>query len=92
MNFININSDHPKHVKIAVPIMTQKRLSSLSSNAELFNEIKGPYENILKNNGFKCKLSYETNDNTVKRCNISRNNRILWYNPFILFKYYYKFR
>ena len=47
--------------------MIQKLLSYLSSNAEIFNEIKSPYENMLKNNGFKCKLSYETNDNKVKR-------------------------
>ena len=81
INFININSDHPKQVKKSLPIMTQKRLSNLSSNAEIFNEIKAPYENMLKNNGFKCKLSYETNDNKVKKRNKSRNNRILWYNP-----------
>ena len=81
INFININSDHPKHIKKALPIMTQKRLSCLSSNAKIFNEIKAPYENMLNNNGFKCKLSYETNDNKVKKRNKSRNNRVLWYNP-----------
>ena len=46
INFININSDHPRHIKKAIPVMTQKRLSSLSSSAEVFNEIKVPYENV----------------------------------------------
>ena len=29
INFINSNSDHPRHIKKTIPIMTQKRLSSL---------------------------------------------------------------
>ena len=45
INFINSNSDHPRHIKKSIPIMTQKRLSSLSFSAEIFNEIKVPYEN-----------------------------------------------
>ena len=57
--------------------MTQKRLSSLSSNAEIFNLIKVPYENMLKNYGFKCILPYETNNNKVTKCNKSRKNRTL---------------
>ena len=48
INFINSNSDHPRHIKKAILIMTQKRLSSLSSSAEIFKEIKVPYENLLK--------------------------------------------
>ena len=53
INFININSDHPKHVKKVLSIMAQRRLSSLSSNAEIYNEIKAQYENMSNNNGFK---------------------------------------
>ena len=48
INFINKNSDHPHHIKKAIPIMTQKRLSSLSSSEEIFNEVKIPYVNALK--------------------------------------------
>ena len=51
------------------------------SNAEIFDEIKAPYENMLKNNGFNCRLSYETNNNKVTKRNKSRKNSILWYNP-----------
>ena len=61
--------------------MTQKRFSSLSSNAAIFNEIKTSYKNMLKKNGFKCELSYKTNDNKVTKRKNSHNNRILWYNP-----------
>ena len=32
---------------------------------------------MLKNNGFKCKLSYETNDNKVTKSNKCPNNRIV---------------
>ena len=32
--------------------MIQKSLSSLSKTKEMFDKIKVPYENTLKNNGF----------------------------------------
>ena len=60
--------------------MTQKRLSTLSSNEKIFNEIKAPYENELKNRGFKCKLKYEKLDVDKKRKK-PRNRHIMWYNP-----------
>ena len=47
--------------------MTQKRLSTFSSNERIFNEIKAPYETELKNRGFKCKLKYEKLDVDKKR-------------------------
>ena len=60
--------------------MTQKRLSTLSSNEKIFNEIKAPYETELRNRGFKCKLKYEKLDVDKKRKK-PRNRHIMWYNP-----------
>ena len=37
IKFINVNSDYPRHIKKAIPIMTHERSSSLSSSAEIFN-------------------------------------------------------
>ena len=69
--------------------MTQNCLRSLASNAEIFNEIKTPYGNILKDNGFKCKMSYETNDNKVTKRYKSRRNRILCFNQIVYRKNMY---
>ena len=80
LNFINISSDHPYHIKKCLPVMTQKRLSTLSSNEKIFNEIKAPYETELRNRGFKCKLKYEKLDVDKKRKK-PRNRHIMWYNP-----------
>ena len=80
LNFININSDHPYHIKRCLPKMTEKRLSALSSDAKIFNEIKMPYENELKSRGFHCNLKYQCLNNNSKT-NKSRNNRVIWYNP-----------
>ena len=44
------------------PSNDTKRLSTLSSNENIFNEIKAPYETELRNRGFKCKLKYEKLD------------------------------
>ena len=60
--------------------MTQKRLSTLSSNERIFNEVKSPYETEFKNRSFKCKLKYEKLDVDKKRKK-PRNRHIMWYNP-----------
>ena len=36
--YINVNSNHPPHIKQNLPVMISKRISNLSSNEEVFNE------------------------------------------------------
>ena len=81
LNFININSDHPHHIKKCLPKMTEKRLSALSSDEKIFNEVKIPFEYELKNRGFQCNLKYQHPNNNNSKRNKSRNGRVIWYNP-----------
>ena len=63
--------------------MTEKLLSALSSDANIFNEIKIPYVYELKNCGFQCSLKYQYSNNNSKP-NKSHNRRVIWYNPLIV--------
>ena len=69
---MNFNSNHPYLIKREIPLMIQKRLSSLSKTVEIFKKIKIPYESALKNSGFKTSLSY-VKDIIKKKQRIRKN-------------------
>ena len=62
---INVGSKHPKKVFKQIPNSIMIRLSTNSSDVEIFIQNKQYYEIALKNSGFKEKLIYKSReDNT----------------------------
>ena len=59
--YVHVDSNHPQHVTKHAVSEISRRLSLLSSNEEIFNNAKGPYEEALKRAGHKEKLSYQSN-------------------------------
>ena len=59
LEYVHVNSNHPRHVTKNAVAETSKRLSNLSSNKDIFEAAKGPYEEALKRAGHKEKLSYQ---------------------------------
>ena len=57
-NDIHVNSDHPPSILKQLPVSIEKRLSSLSSSKEIFEEAASYYEQCLSNCGYKQKLNY----------------------------------
>ena len=55
-SYIHVNSDHPLSILKQFPKSIEKRLSSLSSSEELFEETAPYYEQYLSNCGYKEKL------------------------------------
>ena len=55
-SYIHVNSDHPLFILKQFPKSIEKRLSSLSSSEELFEETAPYYEQYLSNCGYKEKL------------------------------------
>ena len=49
--YLNVDSDHPKHIIKHIPI--EQRLSSLSSMEDIFDAHKAPYEKALEKSGYK---------------------------------------
>ena len=74
--YIDSRSNHPPVVKKNLPKMIGKRISDLSSNAEIFEKEKPIYQEALKNAGFKEELKYEKTQKTRRR-----RRSILWFNP-----------
>ena len=46
--YLNVKSDHPKHIIKHIPTMIEQRLSNLSSTEDIFNSHKAPYEEALE--------------------------------------------
>ena len=79
-NYINVDSSHPKTTIKALPKMIQTRLSSLSSTEKEFEEVKAPYEDALKNAGYKePELKFTKQEEGKKKR--TRKRRIIWFNP-----------
>ena len=59
--YINVDSDHPKHIIKHIPKMIEQRLSTLSSTKDIFDTQKAPYEKALKDSGYVyvCPISEE---------------------------------
>ena len=80
--YINNCSNHPPTVIKQLPKSIRKRLSDLSSSAEIFKKTKPTYRDALHKSGFQEKLSYISaqykngkNDNKKRKC------KIIWYGP-----------
>jgi len=77
--YINAKSNHPPTVVKQIPNSVSKRISTNSSNHEIFNSAAPTYNNILKNCGYKDKIEFIPK-NTTKNIRNRRRN-IIWYNP-----------
>ena len=78
--YIDSLSNHPPSVIKAMPGGIQKRLSTLSSNKEIFEKEVQPYQHELNKRGYECKLEYkpkEPKDSSKKK----RKCKILYFNP-----------
>ena len=80
LEYVHVNSNHPRHVTKQAVSETSKRLSNLSSNEAIFTAAKGPYEDALKRAGHKEKMTFcQTKGRTTSRR--ARRRQIIWYNP-----------
>ena len=74
-------SNHPPTITKNIPLAVNKRLSSLSSNEQVFNSVIKPYQEALKNSGYDHKLKFDKNSEENSGKKKSRSRRILWFNP-----------
>ena len=49
--YIHVESDHPPNIIKQLPISIEKRLSTISSSEEVFEQSKGHYQEALRKNG-----------------------------------------
>ena len=60
--YLNVNSDHPRHIIKNIPKMIEQRLSTLSSTEGIFDTHKALYEKALSDSGHIYKPIYDKED------------------------------
>ena len=64
-----------------IPLSVQKRLSSLSSNKEIFDAAAPPYQEALNRAGYKHKLEFEEPTNQQGKKKRQRKRNISYFTP-----------
>ena len=82
LTYIHKQSNHPPSIIKNLPKSINKRLSTNSKNAQIFNEARPAYTEALKKNGYNTNLQFDkagTNKSNEK--NKTRKRNITWFNP-----------
>ena len=80
IEYININSNHPRHVLKNTVAEVAKRLSTLSSSKEIFDATKGPEQEALRRAGYMEELTYQPEVTATPRRR-QRKRKVVWFNP-----------
>ena len=78
--YVHMESNHPGGILKNIPYSVNKRLSSISSNEQVFNLASPPYQEALKKSGYDFDLKFETPVANENRKH-NRQRKITWFNP-----------
>ena len=77
--YINKHSNHPPSILRQLPTSINKRISTLSSDKQTFEDAAPAYQNALGHSNFNHKLEYTPHETQRPRRNRQRN--VIWFNP-----------
>ena len=77
--YIHKHSNHPPSILRQLPASINKRISTLSSDKQVFDDAVQTYQNALGHSNFSHKLEYMPHVKQQPRKNRQRN--IIWFNP-----------
>ena len=79
--YINVSSNHPKHIIDNLPTMISQRISMLSSNEEIFKQVAPIYNEGLRQAGYLEEIKYippqDSQNNKTRR----RRRNVIWFCP-----------
>ena len=81
LKYVNKASNHPPSIPRNIPSSIQKRLNTISSSEEKFNEAKSTYQQALGDAGYSEELTYNTVPQTTSGSTRRWRRTIVWYNP-----------
>ena len=78
---IHKDSNHPLSILNQIPISTEKRISTLSSNETIFNESKEIYQKALEKSGYRQTLKYHPSNENVSNNKRNRKRNVVCFSP-----------
>ena len=79
--YVHKQSNHPPGTLKNIPPSVNKRLSTNSSNQEMFDQTKPPFQKALDDSGYDHKLNFEPTPNQTNPKKRFRKRKIIWFNP-----------
>ena len=79
--YVNANSNHPPSILKNIPEGINRRLSSLSSDENMFNSVAPIYQEALDKAGYKFKLKYKPEQTKNRAKKRQRKRNVTWWNP-----------
>ena len=73
--YIHKHSNHPPSILRRLPTSINKRISTLLSDKQTFQDAASTYQNALRHSNFRHKL------NTTQQPRRNRQRNIIWFNP-----------
>ena len=77
--YINKHSNHPPSILRQLPASINKRISTLLSDKQTFEDAAPAYQNALGHSNFRHKLEYTPHE-TKRPCR-NRQRNVIWFNP-----------
>ncbi|PIK62563.1 hypothetical protein BSL78_00459 [Apostichopus japonicus] len=78
--YINAQSNHPPSITKQIPTSISKRISSLSSDKDTFDQAAPLYREALKRSGYAEPINF-TPTETTRTKPPNRGRKIIWFNP-----------
>ena len=78
--YVHRLSNHPPAVSKKLPEMINNRISSLSSNEEIFEAHKDIYQTALKNSSYNYQMKYNPSAGKGNKKG-RRRRKVIWFNP-----------
>jgi len=81
LTYVHAKSNHPPSILQNIPSAINKRLSSISSNQNIFNDFTETYQQALNESEYNYKLNYQPTNNNLTNNKRKRSREIIWFNP-----------
>ena len=81
LSYVHQQSNHPPALLKNIPLNINKRLITISSSKEVFDESIAPYQKALTESGYDHKLTYNPPQEKALKNKRKRTRNITWYNP-----------
>ena len=81
LSYVHQQSNHPPALLNNIPLNINKRLTSISSSKEVFDESIPPYQKALTESGYDHKLTYNLQQEKALKNKRKRTRNITWYDP-----------
>ena len=79
--YVHSQSNHPPKILENIPEAINRRLCSISSDEDVFNEAAPPYQEALRKSGYTHKLEFRPPPQEPATQKRKRRRNVVWFNP-----------